>query len=176
MAMPIGRGCPLTVCAVHRHPIRSEGSREENRSRCHCAAGIRRDCVSTAGGDGSAERILAAMLDASWLSVFGAVTGAIGTISGVAGAVLAVRGRTPRCTEIGDAPAEQGEKRENTCRGNPCGCPVRQPEQRTAAEFSVKPQNSAWRSGMQRRSNAAGLLPRAARLQGLSSSERSEGA
>ena len=27
---------------------------------------------------------------------------------------LAVRGETPRCTEIGDAPAEQGEKRENT--------------------------------------------------------------
>ena len=26
---------------------------------------------------------------------------------------LAVRGETPRCTEIGDAPAEQGEKREN---------------------------------------------------------------
>ena len=27
---------------------------------------------------------------------------------------LAVRGETPRCTENGDAPAEQGEKRENT--------------------------------------------------------------
>ena len=27
---------------------------------------------------------------------------------------LAVRGETPRCTEIGDAPAEQGKKRENT--------------------------------------------------------------
>ena len=28
-------------------------------------------------------------------------------------------------------------------RGNPCGCPVRQPEQRTAAEFCLKPPNSA---------------------------------
>ena len=28
--------------------------------------------------------------------------------------LLAARGETPRCTEIGDAPAEQGEKRENT--------------------------------------------------------------
>ena len=27
---------------------------------------------------------------------------------------LAARGRTPRCTEIGDAPGEQGEKREHT--------------------------------------------------------------
>ena len=33
-------------------------------------------------------------------------------------------------------------------RGNPCGCPVRLPEQRRAAEFSVKPQNSAWISGI----------------------------
>ena len=32
------------------------------------------------------------MPDASWLSVFGAVTGAIGTISGVAGAVLGFKG------------------------------------------------------------------------------------
>ena len=32
------------------------------------------------------------MLDASWLSILGAVTGAIGTISGVAGAILGFKG------------------------------------------------------------------------------------
>lgn len=43
---------------------------------------------------GAAEaRILAPMPDiSSWLSVFGAVTGAIGTISGVAGAILGFKG------------------------------------------------------------------------------------
>ena len=53
------------------------------------AAGGRRRVT---GGDGGAERMLVAMPDASWLAVFGAVTGAIGAISGIAGAILGFKG------------------------------------------------------------------------------------
>ena len=39
---------------------------------------------------------------------------------------------------------------EHTCRGNPCGCPVRQPEQPRAAGCNVDPQISTRIGGFQR--------------------------
>ena len=66
-----------------------------------------------------------------------------GPTAGLASAVRRVRGETPRRTESGEAPAWQGATREHI------------------GQYPTEEQRSP--RGMHRRSNAAGLLPRAAR-------------